>query len=86
MEFHCSLYKNKTTRTFEHRGEAWRGLTMQRFCFYLEQPNFLKKKVLRANFLAVLSGEHQLHINIGTIDYPLFVFLDDIEFFDFQDK
>jgi len=59
---------------------------MQRFCFYLEQPNFLKKKVLRANFLAVLSGEHQLHINIGTIDYPLFVFLDDIEFFDFQDK
>ena len=36
------MYKNKTTRTFEHRGEAWRVLVLQKYKVYLKQPNFYR--------------------------------------------
>jgi hypothetical protein len=35
-EIQIHLHKHKTTRTFEHRGEAWRVLVVQRYCFNLE--------------------------------------------------
>ena len=34
------MYKNKTTRTFEHRREAWRVLVLQRYEDYSEPANF----------------------------------------------
>ena len=41
----CELllgYKHKTTRTFEHRWEAWRVLVVQRYVNILEPPNFFR--------------------------------------------
>ena len=42
MGFCCSSYKNKTTRTFEHRGEAWRVLVGAKTVKVVELCNFLK--------------------------------------------
>ena len=36
MGFCYSSYKNKTTRTFEHRGEAWRVLVGAKVVLFIE--------------------------------------------------
>ena len=37
------MNKDKTTRTFEHRGEAWRVLAMQRYELFPNLPSLLLK-------------------------------------------
>ena len=40
----------ETTRTFEHRGEAWRVLAMQRYELFPNLPSLLLKKTLFQTF------------------------------------
>ena len=47
------MNKDKTTRTFEHRGEAWRVLAMQRYELFPNIPSLLLKIGVIPNFLLV---------------------------------
>ncbi|MBR1519708.1 MAG: hypothetical protein IJ635_00530 [Bacteroidaceae bacterium] len=49
MEFCYSLYK-KTTRTFEHRGEAWRVLALQRYNLFPNRQNISRGKSGKGSF------------------------------------
>ena len=44
MGFCCSSYKNKTTRTFEHRGEAWRVLVGAKIVHFIESTKLFDGK------------------------------------------
>jgi len=43
--FCCSSYKNKTTRTFEHRGEALRVLVGAKVVFFIESTKLFDGKL-----------------------------------------
>ena len=45
MGFCCSSYKNKTTRTFEHRGEAWRVLVGTKVVLFIESTKLFDGKL-----------------------------------------
>ena len=45
MGFCCSSYKNKTTRTFEHRGEAWRVLVGAKVVLFIESTKLFDGKL-----------------------------------------
>ena len=45
MGFCCSSYKNKTTRTFEHRGEAWRVLVGAKIVLFIESAKLFDGKL-----------------------------------------
>ena len=60
MELCCSLYINKTTRTFEHRWEAWRVLVLQK---YEEFPN------LQRIYLEIL--RNSLIFNVYALRFPI---------------
>ena len=45
MGFCCSSYKNKTTRTFEHRGEAWRVLVDAKVVLFIESIKLFDGKL-----------------------------------------
>ena len=51
------MNKNKTTRTFEHRREAWRVLAVQRYEFFPDLPNLLLKIGAIPNFLLVFLSQ-----------------------------
>ena len=53
MGFCCSSYKNKTTRTFEHRGEAWRVLVGAKVVLFIESTKlFDGNRCLSVDFVA----------------------------------
>ena len=45
MYKHLSSYKNKTTRTFEHRGEAWRVLVVAKVVLFIESTKLFDGKL-----------------------------------------
>ena len=51
------MNKEKTTRTFEHRGEAWRVLAMQRYELFPNLPSLLLKNGVVLNFLFVFLSQ-----------------------------
>lgn len=51
------MNKDKTTRTFEHRGEAWRVLVVQRYELFPNLPNLLLKNGVIPNFLLVFLSQ-----------------------------
>ena len=51
------IKKEKTTRTFEHRGEAWRVLVVQRYELFPNLPNLLLKNGVIPNFLLVFLSQ-----------------------------
>ena len=51
------MNKDKTTRTFEHRGEAWRVLAMQRYELFPNIPSLLLKNGVVLNFLLVFLSQ-----------------------------
>ena len=56
MGFCCSSYKNKTTRTFEHRGEAWRVLVGAKVVLFIESIKLFDGKLFfDIDFVAFLS-------------------------------
>jgi hypothetical protein len=58
--FYCSSYINKTTRTFEHRGEAWRVLVGAKVESFFELCKFLDiffQNSLKYTYFLTTSGE-----------------------------
>ena len=56
LGFCCSSYKNKTTRTFEHRGEAWRVLVGAKVVLFIESSKlFDGKSFFDVDFVVFLS-------------------------------
>ena len=53
------MNKEKTTRTFEHRGEAWRVLAMQRYELFPNIPSLLLKIGVIPNFLLVFLSQFE---------------------------
>ena len=51
------MNKEKTTRTFEHSGEAWRVLAMQRYILFPNLPSLLLKNGVVLNFLLVFLSQ-----------------------------
>jgi len=43
--FCCSSYKNKTTRRFKHRGEAWRVLVGAKVVLFIESIKLFDGKL-----------------------------------------
>ena len=58
MGFCCSSYKNKTTRTFEHRGEAWRVLVGAKVVLFIESTKLFDGKL----FFDIDSVAHRIKI------------------------
>ena len=54
MGFCCSSYKNKTTRTFEHRGEAWRVLVDAKVVLFIESTKLLMGNCFLTSILLLL--------------------------------
>ena len=54
MGFCCSSYKNKTTRTFEHRGEAWRVLVGAKVVLFIESIKLFDGKLFLTSILLLM--------------------------------
>ena len=62
MGFCCSSYKNKTTRTFEHRGEAWRVLVGAKVVLFIESTKlFDGNRCLSVDFVSFLKFRHKVN-------------------------
>ena len=72
MGFCCSSYKNKTTRTFEHRGEAWRVLVGAKTVHFIESTKLFDGKLFfDIDFVAFLSLMKELcfHLRALSMQY-----------------
>jgi hypothetical protein len=72
MGFCCSSYKNKTTRTFEHRGEAWRVLVGAKVVLFIESTKLFDGKLFfDIDFVVFLSLMKELcfHLRALSMQY-----------------